>query len=127
MKIPVNAMSLEGYEKRADEAMNPFTREPSQHFKEALGGKSLAYVFLRRACSREPFRKQFSLEMQKDATLVYDEMIENIYKARVLATEERNAITEKWAKFLERPRNKWGDSPLEKALGNIFKPFLFVT
>ncbi len=106
---------------KESELANPFTRVPSQRFKETFGGKSLASVFLRKGVSymeKETFLKGFNLKLQKDASMVYDEIIEDCHWSN----------GEKWPKWLERPRNKWGDSPLEKALGNVFNiHFLAVT
>ncbi len=105
---------------KENETVNVFTREPSQRFKEAFGGRSLAWVFLFYGCylmEKETFLKGFNLKLKKDASLVYDEIIEDLDFRDV----------EKWSKWLERRRNKWGDSPLEKALANIFIPFLAVT
>ncbi len=99
--------------------INPFTREPSQRFKEVFGGKSLAYVLLLYAIwmDKKMFLEGFDLKLEKDASLVCDEIVDQLNHKNV----------EKWCKWLERPRKKWGDSPLEKALANIFIPFLAVT
>ncbi len=108
---------------KESEIANPFSRVPSQRFKEAFPTKSLAYIFLywsRGVYRYKPvFLEGFNSKSQKDASFVYDEIIQD------LRTNSGNR--EKWSKWLERPRNKWGDSPLEKALANVFIPFLAVT
>ncbi len=88
-----------------------------------IGGGSLALVLLEYAIGMEKsrFLGGFNLnsKLRKDASLVYHKMIE------LLNTLTPQNIKE-WVRWLERPRNKWGDSPLEKAMANIFFQFLAV-
>ncbi len=92
MKVPINMLRLDGNE---SETVNPFTREPSQRFKEAFRGKSLAYIFLvygprKTRClimKKKAFLKGFNSKMEKDASLVYDKIIAkpNVEKWQILA------------------------------------------
>ncbi len=112
--------------------INPFTREPSQKFKEAFDGKSLAYVFVKwgvlefsKRSSAQKCVKRFKGANKKEKTLVYDEMIQKLDHLNMSVREdERERNRKKLCRILAKERNKWGDSPLEKALGNIFNSFL---
>ncbi len=104
--------------------MNPFSKEHSQHFREVSGDfrTSLAYVFLDEGLKpcfygkRDEFLKEFEggeeEEEKGDTSLVYDEIISDFFNKVSIA---------KWAVFLERPRNKWGDSRLENAIRSFLK------
>ncbi len=102
-----------------DETINPFAREPSQKFKETFGERRLLDVILSQFCKgakgfvhhKKLFLKFF--KSKEDASLVWDELLEP------LGGNGWEEPYERCSKVLERPRNKWGDSPLEKALGNI--------
>ncbi len=76
---------------------------------------------------KKTFLKGFNLELEKNATLVWNELVMPILGKRAEKRATFEASVKEWCKWLERPRNKWGDSPLEKALANIFIPFLSVT
>ncbi len=63
--------------------LNPFAREPSQRFKEAFDGRSLAYILLTHGqvntynerLAWDAYRKGVNSKLQKEARLVFDEII----------------------------------------------------
>ncbi len=123
---------LEDIDGKQNEMIKLLTREPSQRFKEVFGGESFVYVLLYWAndtyVGRRPFLEGFDSKLKEDASLIYSKMIgdSDLYGA-LCGTSRRETVRERWLKWFERPRNKWGNSPLEKALANIFIPFLSVT
>ncbi len=110
MKVPINMISLEDAKKTLDDAgireiENPLYKPKvklenrGDLFSYTMGNAILTYAKWRGFKMKKAFLKEFELE-KEDASLFWDGAD---------------------AGFLERPRSKWGDTPLDKAAWNLLQ------